>query len=78
MLLDPFQQHALVQQADVQVTVFPHSLAGEKPQGPYAIVEVDKDDVLAGFFDDFCAVPVGIGERDVSWILFSSVCRKRS
>ena len=66
VLLHPLHQSALVQEPDVQVAGFSYTLACKKAQSPDAIVEVDKDNVLTRLFDHLCAVPIGIGERDVS------------
>ena len=82
MFLHPSQQHPLVEQADIQVTVILHPLAGKKSPHSDSIVEVQHDDIMAGFLNDLAAVPVGIREGIVTFkkklakCVFT-VCRSR-
>lgn len=52
VFLDPFEEEALVKQADVQVPVLSHLLVGEEPPDSDAVVEVDKNNVPARLVDD--------------------------
>lgn len=67
MSLHPHEQHPLVEQTDIQVTVVFYPLAGQEPPHPNPIVEVQHDDVVAGLLNDLTAIPVGIGEGIVAF-----------
>lgn len=66
ILLDPVQQLALIQQANVHVAVSAHFRSGEKPQRPDAIVEIDQDDAGIGLNHEVRSVVVCIGIRHES------------
>lgn len=45
MILHPSQHHALIQHPDVQITVLPDSLAGQKAIQTHAVTEAEHDNV---------------------------------
>ena len=47
MILHPRQQHALIQHPDVQVTVLPDSLAGEKAVQTHTVTEAEHDNITS-------------------------------
>lgn len=47
VFLNPFEEHALVQEAGVEVAVLSEMFAGQETPEADAVVEVDHDDVVA-------------------------------
>lgn len=70
VLLYPLQHEALIQHAGVEVPVTFDLLAREKPEETDAVVEVDEYHVVAGCLDNLRAIPVGVGEKCVSYMVF--------
>lgn len=60
ILLYPVEELPLVEQACVEISIFPHMLTGEETESAHAVVEVDKDEAVARLLDDFGAVVVGV------------------
>lgn len=60
ILLYPVEELPLVEQACVEISISSHMLTGEKTESAYTVVEVDKDEAVAGLLDDFGAVVVGV------------------
>lgn len=46
MLLHPMQSLPLIQKPCIQITVLTDLLAGQKPEGPNAVVEIDENDIV--------------------------------
>lgn len=60
VLLHPVEELPLVEQTCVEISVFSHMFTGEEAESAHAVVEVDKDEAVAGLLDDFGAVVVGV------------------
>jgi hypothetical protein len=66
VLLYPVEELPLVQQAGVEMAVPAHMFTGQEAEGADAVVEVYKDEAVAGLLDDLCAVVVCVAVGGVA------------
>lgn len=64
------QDLSLIEKPRVEIAVFADMLTRKKAKYANAVVEVDKDEAIAGLLNDFSTIVVGVGVLRIAAALY--------